>query len=41
LLTVNYSEGAAAAMIGAVIIMAVGVVMYGTFSRIVWGRPTA
>jgi len=41
LLTVNYSEGAAAAMIGALIIMVVGVVVYGTISRIVWGRTAA
>lgn len=37
-LTVNYSEGAAAAMVGAVMIALVGIVVYGTFSRIVWGR---
>ncbi|HSB73000.1 MAG TPA: sugar ABC transporter permease [Candidatus Methylomirabilis sp.] len=41
LLTVNYSEGAAAAMIGAVIIMVVGLVVYRTFSRIVWGRTAS
>jgi multiple sugar transport system permease protein len=38
-LTVNYSEGAAAALIGAVIIVVVGVLVYGTFARVVWGRP--
>ncbi len=37
-LTVNWSEGAAAAMVGAVIIMAVGVLVYGTFARVVWGK---
>jgi multiple sugar transport system permease protein len=40
-LTVNYGEGAAAAMVGAVIIMLAGIVVYGTFSRVVWGRPAA
>ncbi len=37
-LTVNYSEGAAAAMVGALLIMVVGVLVYGTFARVVWGR---
>jgi multiple sugar transport system permease protein len=37
-LTVNWSEGAAAAMVGAVIIMVVGVLVYGTFARVVWGK---
>jgi multiple sugar transport system permease protein len=37
-LTVNYSEGAAAAMVGAVMIALVGIVVYGTFARVVWGR---
>ena len=40
-LTVNYSEGAAAAMVGAVIIMVVGIVVYGAFARVVWGRHEA
>jgi multiple sugar transport system permease protein len=39
-LTVNWSEGAAAAMVGAVMIMVVGVLVYGTFARVVWGRQT-
>ncbi|HEV8673009.1 MAG TPA: sugar ABC transporter permease [Methylomirabilota bacterium] len=38
-LTVNYSEGAAAALLGAVVIIVVGVAVYGTFARVVWGRP--
>ncbi len=37
-LTVNWSEGAAAAMVGALMIMVVGVLVYGTFARVVWGR---
>jgi ABC-type sugar transport system permease subunit len=37
-LTVNWSEGAAAAMVGAVIIMVVGIMVYGTFARIVWRK---
>ncbi len=37
-LTVNWSEGAAAAMVGALLIVAVGVLVYGTFARVVWGR---
>jgi ABC-type sugar transport system permease subunit len=37
-LTVNWSEGAAAAMVGAVMIMAVGILVYGAFARVVWGR---
>lgn len=37
-LTVNYSEGAAAAMVGAVIITVVGIVVYGTFARVIWVR---
>ena len=40
-LTVNYSEGAAAAMITAAVIMAVGILVYGVFARVVWGRRTA
>lgn len=40
-LTVNWSEGAAAAIVGAVIIMAVGIVVYGTFARVVWGRQAS
>jgi multiple sugar transport system permease protein len=40
-LTVNYGEGAAAAMVGAVIIMLAGIIVYSTFSRVVWGRPAA
>ena len=40
-LTVNYSEGAAAALIGAAIIVVVGVLVYGTFARVVWGRQAA
>ncbi len=40
-LTVNYSEGAAAAMVGAVIIMVVGIGVYGVFARVVWGRQEA
>lgn len=37
-LTVNYSEGAAAAMVGAGMITVVGIVVYGAFARVVWGR---
>lgn len=37
-LTVNWSEGAAAAMVGAVMIMVVGILVYGTFQRVVWGK---
>jgi len=40
-LTVNYSEGAAAALIGAAIIVAVGVLVYRTFARVVWGGKAA
>jgi multiple sugar transport system permease protein len=40
-LTVNYSEGAAAAMITAAVIMAVGILVYGVFARVVWGRRAA
>jgi len=40
-LTANYSEGAAAAMVGAAVIIVVGVLVYGTFARIVWGRQAA
>ena len=40
-LTVNYGEGAAAAMVGAAIIMVAGILVYGTFARVVWGRRTA
>jgi multiple sugar transport system permease protein len=40
-LTVNWSEGAAAAMVGALLIVAVGVLVYGTFARLVWGRQPA
>lgn len=40
-LTVNYSEGAAAAMVGAVIMALVGIVVYGVFARVVWGRQAA
>lgn len=40
-LTVNYGEGAAAAMVGAFVIMAAGVVVYGAFARVVWGRQAA
>jgi len=39
-LTVNYGEGAAAAMVGAAIIMVAGILVYGTFARVVWGRRT-
>jgi uncharacterized membrane protein len=38
---VNWSEGAAAAMVGAVIIMVVGILVYGTFARVVWGKQQA
>lgn len=37
-LTVNFGEGAAAALVGAAIIVVVGVLVYGTFARVVWGR---
>jgi ABC-type sugar transport system permease subunit len=37
-LTVNWSEGAAAAMVGAIMIMVVGILVYGTFARVVWGK---
>jgi ABC-type sugar transport system permease subunit len=40
-LTVNYGEGAAAAMVGAFVIMVAGVVVYGVFARVVWGRQAA
>ena len=40
-LTVNYGEGAAAAMVGAAVIMVAGIVVYGTFARVVWGRRAA
>jgi multiple sugar transport system permease protein len=40
-LTVNYSEGAAAAMVTAGIIMVVGVLVYGVFARVVWGGRRA
>lgn len=40
-LTVNYGEGAAAAMVGAAVIMVAGIVVYGTFARVVWGRQAA
>lgn len=40
-LTVNYSEGAAAAMLGAMIVMVAGILVYGTFARVVWGRQAA
>jgi multiple sugar transport system permease protein len=40
-LTVNWSEGAAAAMVGAVMIMAVGILVYGTFARVVWGKQAS
>jgi multiple sugar transport system permease protein len=40
-LTVNYSEGAAAALLGAAVTIAVGVAVYGTFARVVWGAPRA
>lgn len=37
-LTVNYGEGAAAAMVGAFVIMVAGVAVYSAFARVVWGR---
>jgi multiple sugar transport system permease protein len=40
-LTVNWSEGAAAAMVGAVMIMVVGILVYGTFARVVWGKQAS
>ena len=40
-LTVNWSEGAAAAMVGAIIIMVVGILVYGTFARVVWGKQAS
>jgi multiple sugar transport system permease protein len=40
-LTVNYSEGAAAALVGAAIIIVVGILVFGTFARVVWGRAAA
>ncbi len=37
-LTVNYSEGAAAAMVGAFLIMVLGILVFGTFVRVVGRR---